>query len=70
MLEKEERIGLVNGKEDLVQIPTIGSATSTVLKGLFMVLDYLFRDKCRSDTDGYQKSWSVTSGGSSSLLSV
>lgn len=49
VLEKEERLGFVNGKEDLVQIPTISSATSTVLKGLFMVLDYLFRDKCRSD---------------------
>lgn len=49
VLEKEERLGFVNGKEDLVQVPTISSATSTVLKGLFMVLDYLFRDKCRSD---------------------
>lgn len=49
VLEKEERLGLVNGKEELVQIPTISSATSTVLKGLFMVMDYLFRDKCRLD---------------------
>lgn len=57
VLEKEERIGVVNGKEDLVQVPTISSATSTVLKGLFMVLDYLFRDKCRSDIKGYQESF-------------
>lgn len=55
MLEKEERIGFVNGKEDLVQVPTISSATSTVLKGLFMVLGYLFRDNCRSDINWYQK---------------
>ncbi|CAG12459.1 unnamed protein product, partial [Tetraodon nigroviridis] len=40
------RIGVVNGREDLVQVPTISSATSIVLKGLFMVLDYLFRDSC------------------------
>lgn len=49
VLEKEERIGVVNGKEDMVQVPTISSATSTVLKGLFMVLDYLFKDKSRLD---------------------
>lgn len=50
VLEKEERIGLVNGKEDMVSIPTISSATSTVLKGLFMVLDFLYRDNSRSET--------------------
>ncbi|CAG06504.1 unnamed protein product, partial [Tetraodon nigroviridis] len=51
VLEKEERIGVVNGREDLVQVPTISSATSIVLKGLFMVLDYLFRDSCRFAED-------------------
>ncbi|XP_068601664.1 Fanconi anemia group J protein [Brachionichthys hirsutus] len=51
VLEKEERIGLVNGKEDTVQVPTISSATSTVLKGLFMVLDFLYRDNCRFAED-------------------
>ncbi|XP_027136219.1 Fanconi anemia group J protein isoform X3 [Larimichthys crocea] len=51
VLEKEERIGLVNGKEDMVSIPTISSATSTVLKGLFMVLDFLYRDNSRFAED-------------------
>ncbi|XP_029373323.1 Fanconi anemia group J protein isoform X2 [Echeneis naucrates] len=51
VLEKEERVGLVNGKEDTVQIPTISSATSTVLKNLFMVLDFLYRDNCRFAED-------------------
>lgn len=68
VLEKEERLGLVNGKEELVQIPTISSATSTVLKGLFMVMDYLFRDKCRLDINWCQKSLSVALVDSSSLL--
>ncbi|XP_056905680.1 Fanconi anemia group J protein isoform X1 [Takifugu flavidus] len=63
VLEKEERLGFVNGKEDVVQIPTISSATSAVLKGLFMVLDYLFRDKCRFAEDyrvALQKSYAWT----------
>lgn len=33
----------------MVQIPTINTATATVLKSLFMVLDFLFRDNCRSE---------------------
>lgn len=49
MLEKEESAGFFNGKENVVQIPTINTATSTVLKSLFMVLDFLFRDNCRSE---------------------
>lgn len=32
-----------------MQIPTINTATATVLKSLFMVLDFLFRDNCRSE---------------------
>lgn len=51
VLEKEERVGLVNGKEDMVQVPIISSATSTVLKSLFMVLDFLYRDNCRSESN-------------------
>lgn len=57
VLEKEERVGVVNGKEELVPVPTISSATSAVLKGLFMVLEYLFKDSCRSDISRYQKSF-------------
>ncbi|XP_059187977.1 Fanconi anemia group J protein [Centropristis striata] len=42
VLEKEERVGVVNGKEDMVQIPTISTASSTFLKNLFMVLGYIY----------------------------
>ncbi|XP_061574680.1 Fanconi anemia group J protein [Cololabis saira] len=51
VLEKEERVGLVNGKEDMVQVPVISSSTSSVLKNLFMVLDFHYRDNCRFAED-------------------
>ncbi|XP_071768516.1 Fanconi anemia group J protein [Centroberyx gerrardi] len=52
VLEKEERAGvLVNGKEDTVQVPTISSTTASVLKSLFMVLDFLYRNNCRFAED-------------------
>ncbi|XP_014903648.1 Fanconi anemia group J protein [Poecilia latipinna] len=51
VLEKEERVGLVNGKEDMVQVPIISASTATVLKNLFMVLDFLYRDSCRFAED-------------------
>ncbi|XP_040903306.1 Fanconi anemia group J protein isoform X2 [Toxotes jaculatrix] len=63
VLEKEECTGLVNGKEDMVLVPTISSATSTVLKSLFMVLDFLYRDNCRFAEDyrvALQKSYAWT----------
>ncbi|XP_028429071.1 Fanconi anemia group J protein isoform X2 [Perca flavescens] len=65
VLEKEERVGLVNGKEDMVQIPTISSATSTVLKNLFMVLGFIYstEDNCRFAEDyrvALQKSYAWT----------
>ncbi|KAM7399849.1 hypothetical protein PAMP_019090 [Pampus punctatissimus] len=63
VLEKEERVGFVNGKEDVVQVPTISSSTSTVLKSLFMVLDFLYRDNCRFSEDyrvALQKSYAWT----------
>lgn len=47
VLEKEETVGFVNGKDDVMLVPTISSSTSSILKGLFMVLDFLFRDNCR-----------------------
>ncbi|XP_046892366.1 Fanconi anemia group J protein [Hypomesus transpacificus] len=50
-LEKEERVGVVNGKEDVVEIPTISSVSSSVLKSLFMVLDYLYRGNSRFAED-------------------
>uniref|UniRef100_A0AAR2JJB0 DNA 5'-3' helicase n=1 Tax=Pygocentrus nattereri TaxID=42514 RepID=A0AAR2JJB0_PYGNA len=51
VLEKEERISLVNGREDAVQIPTISSSTQSVLTSLFMVLEFLFRQNCRFADD-------------------
>uniref|UniRef100_A0A8C9VY05 DNA 5'-3' helicase n=1 Tax=Scleropages formosus TaxID=113540 RepID=A0A8C9VY05_SCLFO len=47
VLEKEERVGLVNGQEDMVEVPTLSAPTQTVLKSLFMVLDFLYRNNCR-----------------------
>uniref|UniRef100_I3JWB2 DNA 5'-3' helicase n=1 Tax=Oreochromis niloticus TaxID=8128 RepID=I3JWB2_ORENI len=63
VLEKEEHAGVVNGREDVVQIPTISPPTATVLKNLFMVLDFLFRDSCRFADDyrvALQKSYAWT----------
>ncbi|CAJ1065954.1 Fanconi anemia group J protein isoform X2 [Xyrichtys novacula] len=51
VLEKEERVGVVNGREEMVEVPTISSATSIVLKSLFVVLDFVFRDNCRFADD-------------------
>ena len=47
MLEKEERVGMVRGKEEAVQVPTIPSVSAAVLKNLFMVLDFLLRENSR-----------------------
>ncbi|XP_030599345.1 Fanconi anemia group J protein isoform X2 [Archocentrus centrarchus] len=63
VLEKEESVGVVNGKEEMVQIPTINSLTSIMLKNLFMVLDFLFRGNCRFAEDyrvALQKSYEWT----------
>ncbi|XP_037631188.1 Fanconi anemia group J protein isoform X2 [Sebastes umbrosus] len=65
VLEKEERVSVINGKEDMVQIPTISTATSTVLKNIFMVLGYMYssEDTCRYAEDyriALQKSFAWT----------
>ncbi|CAN9511201.1 unnamed protein product [Ophioblennius macclurei] len=63
VLEKEEKVGVVDGNEEMVQIPTITSLTSTVLKNLFMVLDFLYRDNRRFAEDyrvALQKSYTWT----------
>ncbi|KAI9540900.1 hypothetical protein NQZ68_036236, partial [Dissostichus eleginoides] len=65
VLEKEERVGVVNGKEDMVQLPTISSASSIVLKNLFMVLGFMFssEDNCSFAEDyrvALQKSYAWT----------
>ncbi|XP_021271794.1 Fanconi anemia group J protein isoform X2 [Numida meleagris] len=49
-LEKEEKISML-GKEELVEIPIVSSATQIVLKGLFMVLVCLFKDNSRFADD-------------------
>ncbi|XP_037533678.1 Fanconi anemia group J protein [Nematolebias whitei] len=51
VLEKEEHVGSVGGKEDTVQFPTINSSTSTMLKNLFMVLDFLYMENSRFADD-------------------
>nr|XP_049581619.1 Fanconi anemia group J protein isoform X5 [Syngnathus scovelli] len=51
VLEKEEIIGFINGKDNRMQVPTISSSSSSILKGLFMVLDFLYRDNCRYSED-------------------
>uniref|UniRef100_A0A8C6L4E3 DNA 5'-3' helicase n=1 Tax=Nothobranchius furzeri TaxID=105023 RepID=A0A8C6L4E3_NOTFU len=51
VLEKEERAGVVDGKELMKTVPTISSATATFFKSIFMVLDFLFRDNCRFAED-------------------
>ncbi|XP_029922829.1 Fanconi anemia group J protein isoform X2 [Myripristis murdjan] len=49
VLEKEERVG--PGNEDTVLVPVINSATISVLKSLFMVLDFLYKDNCKFAED-------------------
>uniref|UniRef100_A0A8B9FBX3 DNA 5'-3' helicase n=1 Tax=Amazona collaria TaxID=241587 RepID=A0A8B9FBX3_9PSIT len=50
VLEKEEKVSMF-GKEELIEIPVVSPATQMVLKGLFMVLLYLFKDKSRFADD-------------------
>ncbi|XP_051891898.1 Fanconi anemia group J protein [Pristis pectinata] len=51
VIEKEEKILVLNGREESVTVPTICASTQMVLKGLFMVLDFLFRDNSRFADD-------------------
>ncbi|XP_008306906.1 Fanconi anemia group J protein isoform X3 [Cynoglossus semilaevis] len=63
VLEKEERALLVNGREDMVPVPTIHSSSATILKNLFMVLDFLYSNNCRFAEDyrvALQKSYAWT----------
>ncbi|XP_054250330.1 Fanconi anemia group J protein [Indicator indicator] len=50
VLQKEEKVS-VFGKEELIEIPVVSSATQIVLKGLFMVFFCLFKDKSRYADD-------------------
>ncbi|XP_006833695.1 PREDICTED: Fanconi anemia group J protein [Chrysochloris asiatica] len=51
ILQKEEKASPIHGKEEARQIPVISGSTQIVLKGLFMVLDYLFRQNSRFADD-------------------
>lgn len=51
VLQKEEKVTPIHGKEEAIQIPIISASTQVVLKGLFMVLDYLFRENSRFADD-------------------
>ncbi|XP_077396793.1 Fanconi anemia group J protein isoform X2 [Festucalex cinctus] len=48
VLEKEKITGF---KDDMMQVSTISSSSSSILKGLFLVLDLLYRDNCRYSED-------------------
>ncbi|KAJ7427201.1 hypothetical protein BTVI_01785 [Pitangus sulphuratus] len=50
VLEKEEKVS-VHGREELVEVPVVSSATQVVLKGLFMVLLCLFKENSRFADD-------------------
>ncbi|XP_041052824.1 Fanconi anemia group J protein [Carcharodon carcharias] len=51
VLEKEEKVLVLNGQQESVTVPTVSASTQMVLKGLFMVLDFLFRDSSRFADD-------------------
>ncbi|MEE6520206.1 hypothetical protein FKM82_018027 [Ascaphus truei] len=51
VIEKEEKITMIHGQENVVKIPTLSPQTQMVLKGLFLVLDYLFRHNNRFAED-------------------
>ncbi|XP_007894870.2 Fanconi anemia group J protein [Callorhinchus milii] len=51
VIEKEEKVITVDRREELIKLPTVSAPTQMVLKGLFMVLDFLFRDSSRFADD-------------------
>ncbi|XP_067572478.1 Fanconi anemia group J protein isoform X1 [Pseudorca crassidens] len=51
ILQKEEKVSSVHGKEEAREVPIISASTQIMLKGLFMVLDYLFRQNSRFADD-------------------
>ncbi|XP_072273320.1 Fanconi anemia group J protein isoform X2 [Pyxicephalus adspersus] len=51
VIEKEEKTIRRNGQETVVKVPVLSSQTQMVLKGLFVVLDYLFRHNNRFSED-------------------
>ncbi|KAM5180304.1 Fanconi anemia group J protein [Mantella aurantiaca] len=51
VVEKEEKTTKLNGQELVVKVPVLSSQSQMVLKGLFVVLDYLFRHNNRFAED-------------------
>ncbi|KAM4823829.1 Fanconi anemia group J protein [Urocitellus parryii] len=51
VLQKEEKLPPVHGKEVAREVPILSASTQIMLKGLFMVLDYLFRQNSRFADD-------------------
>ncbi|XP_037598373.1 Fanconi anemia group J protein [Cebus imitator] len=51
VLQKEEKISPIYSKEEAREVPIISASTQIMLKGLFMVLDYLFRQNSRFADD-------------------
>ncbi|XP_057571236.1 Fanconi anemia group J protein isoform X1 [Hippopotamus amphibius kiboko] len=51
VLQKEEKVSSIHGKEEAREVPIISGSTQIMLKGLFMVLDYLFRQNSRFADD-------------------
>ncbi|XP_032727772.1 Fanconi anemia group J protein [Lontra canadensis] len=51
VLQKEEKILPIHGKEEARVVPIISASTQIMLKGLFMVFDYLFRQNSRFADD-------------------
>nr|XP_021501525.1 Fanconi anemia group J protein [Meriones unguiculatus] len=63
VLQKEEKVTSIHGSEEAIQLPIISASTQIMLKGLFMVLDYLFRENSRFAGDykiAIQQSYSWT----------
>ncbi|XP_033618816.1 Fanconi anemia group J protein isoform X2 [Fukomys damarensis] len=51
VLQKEEKVSPIFGKEETIEVPIISASTQIMLKGLFMVLEYLFRQNSRFADD-------------------
>ncbi|TFK12816.1 cell cycle control protein 50A [Platysternon megacephalum] len=51
VLEKEEKVSNLHEGDELIEVPIVSPATQIVLKGLFMVLLYLFKDNNRFADD-------------------
>ncbi|XP_069082547.1 Fanconi anemia group J protein isoform X2 [Pleurodeles waltl] len=51
VIEKEENVTLVHGQEEAVKIHTISAQSQMVLKSIFLVLDFLFRQDSRFAED-------------------